>query len=793
MCHARSQAGFVLVSILLFLALLMVLAVALNTSVITDAGLSAAYSRATAGFYAAESGLDVGMDKFRNEFLNAQLPSSSDFTPQTVPTPIPTPTTGTTPGKTPPTPLPTSPRTVSYQLQDPGENPQIVAVPAGYAFAGLNSIQYTYTVNSQSLNGGVTEASVGAQFNIENIPLFQFLAFYNGDLEILPGANMTLHGRIHTNGDLYLNADGATLTITTNTPIPIVKVTAKGNIHRGRKDTTECAGTVQVMTTGATPTPSLKTLSCIGTTSAVVPTPTLAAWGGSMVSGVSNISVPTPGFFTLPTPGATPGQFWLSADLRIALQLNANGGPHSIVVLNPDLTTNTSLTSTLTSFINDASFNMKWSNYPGTKPIFITDVPLATPGPGCNCNLNTWPPTVCSARQQNCYWGTPVPTFTPTFTLTPTVNRTTTKTLPPTATPTFTPTPYTRTPTPTPTFDNTHSFYNLDRIYSTNTWATLPTPTPSYAATPAALGSMFNDMDPRRGGFYNWREKTWMYLLNVNLRDLLQWNINYKTTYGTYAFFDPTVAAASTSDPTHTAKNGPVVFFTVLGANSNTQNNYGVRIFGSSPLPFPSPAASGDPTGITVVSDQAVYVAGDYNVAGTYTIGGTAASYAEQPAAMIGDSINVLSNSALPTPNPTPNNCTNDCQSILTLGSRTASNTNINAAFIGGVDVTTANNYNGGFENYPRFHESWSGDTLTYLGSYVSLGTPSHVDGIWCGTGGVSGPSPTPTPGTGNCNIYNPPTRAWDFDSSFNNVKYLPPMTPTFVYLQEVVFTENFN
>src|SRR5262249_54918666 len=94
--------------------------------------------------------------------------------------------------------------------------------------------------------------------------------------------------------------------------------------------------------------------------------------------------------------------------------------------------------------------------------------------------------------------------------------------------------------------------------------------------------------------------------------------------------------------------------------------------------------------------------------------------------------------------------------------------------------------YNGGLENYPRFHENWGG-TLTYNGSFVSLGNPLHSDGAWCGTGGSS----TAAAVTG-CNIYNPPTRTWDYDPAFNNVANLPPLTPRFVYVQQVLFTESF-
>jgi hypothetical protein len=61
----------------------------------------------------------------------------------------------------------------------------------------------------------------------------------------------------------------------------------------------------------------------------------------------------------------------------------------------------------------------------------------------------------------------------------------------------------------------------------------------------------------------------------------------------------------------------------------------------------------------------------------------------------------------------------------------------------------------------------------------VSLGTPLNVSGAWCGTGTT-------------CNIYNPPARNWDYDTRFNDVRNLPPLTPRFVYVQQVLFTENF-
>src|SRR5699024_79006 len=84
--------------------------------------------------------------------------------------------------------------------------------------------------------------------------------------------------------------------------------------------------------------------------------------------------------------------------------------------------------------------------------------------------------------------------------------------------------------------------------------------------------------------------------------------------------------------------------------------------------------------------------------------------------------------------------------------------------------------YNGGLENYPRFNEKWTDKTLHYRGSFTSLGRPQHVQGKWSGTGGY----------------YNPPIRDWDYDTRFNNVEDLPPMTPRASYLVQERFSRDF-
>ncbi|MDD5255279.1 MAG: hypothetical protein PHR11_04415, partial [Candidatus Omnitrophica bacterium] len=112
--------------------------------------------------------------------------------------------------------------------------------------------------------------------------------------------------------------------------------------------------------------------------------------------------------------------------------------------------------------------------------------------------------------------------------------------------------------------------------------------------------------------------------------------------------------------------------------------------------------------GLTVVSNDPVYIQGNYN------------SVNKTSAAVICDAINILSNKW------------NDSNSSAeTLTTRVANETTINSAFIAGVDTTTSSNYNGGLENYPRLHEDWGSKNLNIRGSFVALWDSSIANGTW--------------------------------------------------------------
>ncbi|MGH7786210.1 MAG: hypothetical protein ACRERC_05050 [Candidatus Binatia bacterium] len=704
--------GMALVGVIILSALLMTLAFALAVQVGSDTQLRGAFASSVSGFYAAESGLNQGMGEYRNIFLEYNVPNGGDFDERT---------------------FPLGEREVSYQLSERPGNPQNIVIPSGEVFAGLNAIQYRYIVNSHAtdVNGDI-EAAVGAEFLVGYIPLFQFVAFYQNDLEISPGPTMNLEGRVHTNGDLYLNGDAGPLRIRDNPPANVltVQVSAGGTVYRGRKRADQCQGTVYV--------DKLEDISpkdgnldelivpCSGSGTREVPVSELALWKGSMLGSIGNIAVPEPDIITKGT-----GVYWEKADLRIVLVLDQPdslpGGPqlpHAIEVQDATGARDGARTTALHQFMADAAWNNGSvagrgpSTLPGTMPIFYTDVPRAA----CGCVPGT---EVCGSTTPTCY--------TPIF------------------------------PAAADPSNGGGGVGDPLRVYS-HFMDSNP--------VPLVLTNRF-DLDYRRGGFYNHREDEWMQLLNINVSDLIRWN-----TQNGEPFF-------ATTD---NSEGGLVIFASVEGPASGGQNPYGVRVFGSANLPLPGGIdVSPDPTGVTVVSDQAIYVLGDFNRGPVL-----AGDLPRQPASLVGDSVNVLSSRYWLPPGPlgcAANVCCNgnlcrDGQSVNGLGaaSRDAAATWINAAFLGGVDTTPdgfTGDYNGGLENYPRFHEDWAGVTLTYQGSFVSLGEPEHVNGLWQGTGV-------------GFNIYNPPNRNWNFDPAYNNAANLPPLTPRFVYVQQVLFTEDF-
>jgi hypothetical protein len=165
--------------------------------------------------------------------------------------------------------------------------------------------------------------------------------------------------------------------------------------------------------------------------------------------------------------------------------------------------------------------------------------------------------------------------------------------------------------------------------------------------------------------------------------------------------------------------------------------------------------------GLTVASENPVYVQGDWNATGGTFNGAHVAT------AVLADAVTLLSNSW------------NDRASFASPhapGGRVGTTTWFRLAIISGKGLSfprpggTGNDFgtDGGAHNFLRFLESWSGTPggtfLQYRGSIASLFTSRQAVGTYkcCAT------------------VYGPPNRGYNFDTEFLTPALLPPRTPMF-------------
>jgi Tfp pilus assembly protein PilX len=221
----RDERGFVVLIVLILILLLTVLGLAANRNIITDTGIAANHTASVQALYAAEAGANLAYNQLYQALatLNPAIP-----TPQT---PAMAGYTWTT--------------TISTV---PAGGPNIIERPATGTFAGLTAFVQSYRITSTATEAKTNAVST-VTIDVEDqlIPIFQFGVFYNSILEIFPGANMTFTGWIHSNSDLYLGSNGATLQINSN-------VTTAQNIFDYRLDSSAAVNPANIYKTGASTT-----------------------------------------------------------------------------------------------------------------------------------------------------------------------------------------------------------------------------------------------------------------------------------------------------------------------------------------------------------------------------------------------------------------------------------------------------------------------------------------------------------------------------------------------------------
>ena len=163
--------------------------------------------------------------------------------------------------------------------------------------------------------------------------------------------------------------------------------------------------------------------------------------------------------------------------------------------------------------------------------------------------------------------------------------------------------------------------------------------------------------------------------------------------------------------------------------------------------------------GLTIASENGVYVQGNYNATSTNVL-----ATPNRPAAVIADSIVILSNSwsdvkSLNSPNDR--------------SARDATDTGYRFAMVAGKSIpfakpgwATLGNWgtDGGVHNFMRMLEDWGSATTYYRGSMVSLYTARQFIGMF----------------KNNTNVYLQGNRDFSFDTDFLDPFKLPPGTPMF-------------
>jgi hypothetical protein len=679
--------------------------------------------------------------------------------------------------------------------------PQVSIIPQGDLYAGMSMQEYTYQVSSSAktlnaINSNNTDQTVlQMNFKARLVPLFQFAAFYDGDLEILPGPAMVLSGPVHSNGSLYLGG-GNSLTIQG-------AVTSVGSIYSKRKnDNSKYADNVVRIATSAPGVIPIETTSLLTanskeeTVDSLLPTNLTTTFGPKVQSGVDVVTVPQIGFLSK-TDAAQPdgiGSYYGKADLRIEYQPN-RAIPLAVMTIKTGVAGADSSTCGGLDISSDRNAKDK---------------------------------LVCARLTQVQLWSIRQPVLVKAST----INE---RALAPAG----------QNFAAAPTATNLATAIALQKAIVRSSalldFSDIDTPItaailPGLSATELTplIGSTLKQIANQAGyfylpapiqiynGFINNRERvggngTNIGMFQTNLKSLVFWNrdnvvvsaTNVDTSQDEVLFQrlqNPlatgskyaTVCNGGAGDPRSnslqclglaakdTSEGGLAIHASVnttTAANPTATPTYAA---GQSPYGFAFVGGSNLPGAMTIASDQAVYLQGDYNyydssdttdpnnnvVTHPHNMSNKipANGGLKEPAAVLADSINILSNNCnLPTSTTDRLNCgINGVQNA-------ALNTSMNVAFLAGTDVTIPGvSYNGGLENYPRFHENWAGQTLLYRGSFVSLGTAQNVSGIWANQ------------------VYTPPARDWNYDLSFNDAANLPPLTPRLFYIRQNVFNHKY-
>lgn len=325
----HQQQGMALLAVLVLIAMLMVLIAGFAGVTSIETATTRSSMRSFQGFYAAEAGLNTRADQFRQLFVGEALPTGTG--PAITGSPAPCFGGNQGSGSFACSTYEFQNREVKTYVEESTLSTNSIVIPRGELFQNQFGQEYHYVVYSQALNtNGASEAALEMHFKSRTLPLFQWAAFYDKDLELLPTPGMVFNGPVHSNADMYLGTSGTTLNVTG-------QISSVHALYIGRKDANTClTGTVNANNPDV-----LTALPGCSTGRRSLATADVAPWGGMIGVGVDPVSVPGPEILDR----ANGAPYWTRADLRVVLNLNP--GTPAIEVRNADGTVNNPMTAHL--------------------------------------------------------------------------------------------------------------------------------------------------------------------------------------------------------------------------------------------------------------------------------------------------------------------------------------------------------------------------------------------------------------------------------------------------------------
>ncbi len=716
------------------------------------------------------------------------------------------------------------------------DEPAFSKVPTGEPFSGLNMQEYKYRVYTTAIKKSQGYLPVSAQtllqmdFNSRVIPLFQFMAFYKNDMEIEPGSAMSLTGTVHTNGRLMLAPIGSPGVLTLSGIFSAGLDIYDSLQGYSSSSYTGGGGTIKDLGTGTTPTqvnysPAMTRM-------------TLEKFGNMLQPRVSQLSVPEPNFITkidATQPGSI-GEYYGKADLQLEFLPNQSV-PFKLTAIKTGLASSTAnedctgvtISTRRQGGILKCSVLNEGQLRSLMQPILIAE-------------LNT---TDSSASQANLFCGIPIAVSgVPSVDIARKTK--VVRALQTAIVSQATPLPYTSVSTglrlqSDATLAGVKTKFNAyvdsvasgltatektalkganvtpEQIAGVNGGCFSPPPIQAILAPANVMGdspvktaptsrAAIDSTKPEtsRSFFYDRHESRAINILQTNIKALSAWNyynISVGWTGNVLNIATDTTgnndgignnadellfqrAALDTTAPVTSLpglRAGTVAANKSFGAADRSEGGIVLHatidkptyVYTAKKSPYGFAITQGDtlPAPLTVSSDQSIYLQGDYN-----TIN-------HQPAAIMGDTINILSNACWDKTRGVKGPAVNECgqfverNSDLTIGLHQATETTIRAAFLAKTKKTIPDSeYSGGLNNYPRFLEDWnSAINFNYKGSFVSLGEPTEFSGLFSGSG-----------------YYQRPVRNWSYDEDFNSSILLPPLAPRVVYVKQKVFKRDF-